>query len=228
MDRRIMRRLFLPLVCFILLAFVSSTGARMSLMIVTPQTPAAGGTCPSGAECFEGVGAPANWSGTGDFDEAVIVLEGSESLQLDNTTATYDPSFNESGVYWTYYVQLNDGSGARYFMRVEASNTIGEVWITASEEISCRPDGGTTVDSAAQSTGTTLKFKTYVKRDSGGTDGTVTVWKWNGSSWDSLCTSADGTRQENIDRVDWFGGAAGDGMIVDAIKNSTSDIASPD
>jgi hypothetical protein len=36
-----MRKLFLPLICFILLAFVSSTGARMSLMIVTPQTPAA-------------------------------------------------------------------------------------------------------------------------------------------------------------------------------------------
>jgi hypothetical protein len=40
MDRRIMRRLFLPLVCLIFLAFVSSTGARMNMMVVGGGAPA--------------------------------------------------------------------------------------------------------------------------------------------------------------------------------------------
>jgi hypothetical protein len=52
-----MRRLFLPLVCFILLAFVSSTGARMSLMI--------SGGAPAAAGCSSVAQAEA----IGDYDD---------------------------------------------------------------------------------------------------------------------------------------------------------------
>jgi hypothetical protein len=109
MDRRIMKKIFLPLVCFILLAFVSSTGARMSLMIVTPQTPTASGECDNYLLCqnAEGTGYDNSESytetGTVDEDYTGTVLRGSQSINLASASSIVSASdFSAQSTIWGF------------------------------------------------------------------------------------------------------------------------------
>jgi len=96
-----MKKLFLPLICFIILAFVSSTGARMNLMIVGGDVPAAAsGHNPS-------LSSDGDLFGWWQFEEALTSGVNSETLS-DGDSISYSSSIYKEGSYSAYFNGSSD------------------------------------------------------------------------------------------------------------------------
>jgi hypothetical protein len=226
MDRRIMRRLFLPLVCFILLAFVSSTGARMNLMIVTPQTPAAGGcsgysSCEAGKKLFDWDGSTtsmgSNVCSVGD-DTAATTGEMSIAagwISIDDTSDNGNDYYNfaiSSGDIWpadtfTIVIKFNATvitDGGKLFSIYNGANDLVDVeWETSSgNDIRIRHKGN--------GTSTVQTFDTNLSTS---TDYTMTMAAENGpgfrmaipeATFDATYADKDITTMTDVDSSNGF------------------------
>lgn len=229
-----MKKLFLPLICFLLLALVSSTGAKMSLMILGGSVDEGG--CLGNEDIgFEGAGAPANWtaSGTGiDYDETGTVLECTQSLSLaaGSDQAVWDPSWTDSVRYWTFWFQVDNSlESVENICRPRTSipDYIGIVKLNDDDTFTVQASGGTTSGKTSAITpGTTAKIKIMI--DTSGASGEIYLWLWNGSGWDSAVSSTDGSEVGDVDNIFWINQADTENFYIDYIKTDTSDIGSPD
>ena len=208
---------------------------------ISRQNAATADPCSNCEEDFEGVGAPsASWTAGGgntpnwDYSSSGLSMCNSEVVHMDaQEHAKYDPSYAANSQYWTFKWRYTNGFDAdnRQIVGVfDSSDTLlGSLRVDANETVECVPGDGTAVSGSTLNTGQTYHFKAYVSRNTGGNNGTVTLWIWNGSSWDQDCTSGNGTRTGTIDYIEFKNreDAADEDQYIDCFRDSPTDITEP-
>lgn len=200
---------------------------------LVPFTPH-GGCNENYCEDFEGTGAPTNWSSAaGNFDNTTSPLNNSQDLLLNATEdATYDPSYAASTEYFTAYLKWSDvlENGEIFFKCRNSSNAvIGQLSLFPSTpDFRCQAPGGT-AQTAGDASGYTTLIKLRIRCVEGtGVNAAIYLDKWNGSSWDSQCSSTDGTTTGSIDNIQWQNTADTEDLQIDVVKDDPAAISSPD
>jgi hypothetical protein len=200
--------------------------------------PASAACSPPGCENFNSDGTPSNWttSGTVNFDYTTDPLEGAQSLFIEHGANTkYDQSLGWSEGYFTFWIKHTENPDELNYVFRIGTDTIGNagqfIFTRPSNFWGCYIAGGASPTYGGDSSAgaSVQKMKMYYKKGTGGSaDAIVTVWEWNGSSWDQACTVTDGNDTGNIDNINFINVMSSENVIIDMLKASQTDIANPD
>jgi hypothetical protein len=225
-----MKKLLFPLLCFLLLAFVSSTGARMNIVVVGGSVPAVGDSCscqtPTYDACYTGDHATAT-------DYICYESDATSEDATNNTADVVSTSYIEydaadENVQWTITGDLSAGLDSEgtifvdfyvidrdadtnihdasvFELRYNAANCINCYVRGAFDRIDCRFEGNTSDQIAAAGS---LSFNTWYRlgytwqtgADAAGKHSVSVVAKTAATSW----------QEDVVDLDDWDDGGAVD------------------
>ena len=186
---------------------------------------------------FEGASWPTDWSGDADHDgdSTGLSMCNSQVVEMDaGEGASFNFSTGEDAVYMAFYWRYANGfdeNNERVWTFDDGGVPDHRVLVDADETMECRMNSGSTVGgSTTLVPGTTYLIKTYAQRNTGGNNGTITVWISDGSAWQQECTSTNGTdsgslQNFNIDNLQ--DGTGVEYQYFDCVVYSTSDIGHP-
>lgn len=197
-------------------------------------------------EGFEGTGLPASWAdnstgGTRDFDYVSTVLDGSQSLYYQDPGASNGVIIRtltfagQDQIYVSFRVQEvtgHMGSGAIFLYVENSSNTsLGTLTRSGgSGALKAVPAGSAGTGIASPSLSTSLWRKVKVRYTKGtGANSALELWMAasGDAAWGTSVVASDGTATTQAAKVrfNYAAGSTSNGMIIDKVRISTTDIA---